>query len=639
MTQAHYPFVLGVLALSWLALVPLQAQEAEPLRLNQLQMLGSHNSYKEAISPKLLAFYSQLRSPEAAQALDYWHPRLATQLDLGLRKLELDIFHDPQGGLFSTPKGLEWAPESGELAPEMYDLSGSMDEPGFKVLHVQDLDFRSNCPSWIACLLELRTWSETHPDHLPILVMINAKDGEISGFTEVLPFDTSAFRALDEATLRVLGRDRLLLPEDVKGERATLDEAVRLDGWPALDQARGRFLFALDEGEEKREAYLDGWPEKRSQQPLVFFVNVPAGHPAAAIRILNDPFEDRAEIERAVRSGYLVRTRTDANTEEARVGESGDTRRLEAALTSGAHYLSTDFYLDEQSPDTSYLVALPARAANGARPAARCNPETAAAPCTLLAVSKTPDAEQRLIAHRGGVVNESHTENTLEAALAAIANGYSMLEVDLRETRDGAFLVHHDETFERFYGDTRTVSSLNRNEVETLRMKTNGAAPLFLDQLLEALSQQGPRVQLMLDWKSQATEPAAFSRLAAQLRAASKLQGALVIGSDAARDAFIGKAKVGRTLREIEARAAAGEPVAQRYVLFAHGRDLTAEQLLRAKELNVEVVPSVNQLHYADLVTPEAAARHDLIRLRAMGVHTFQIDSLYAPHLSEDAPW
>ena len=108
------------------------------LRLNQIQVVGSHNSYKQAISPALLEYY-QKRRPEVAESLDYWHPRLSSQLSLGLRKLELDVFHDPDGGRYANPSGLGWAPETGAFSPAAFDLSGSLDSPR-RDLRTSDLE-------------------------------------------------------------------------------------------------------------------------------------------------------------------------------------------------------------------------------------------------------------------------------------------------------------------------------------------------------------------------------------------------------------------------------------------------------------------------------------------------------------------
>ncbi|HUP21362.1 MAG TPA: phosphatidylinositol-specific phospholipase C1-like protein [Thermoanaerobaculia bacterium] len=361
------------------------------LRLDQIQVLGSHNSYKLAIRPRLLDLYRGWRG-EAASALDYWHPPLAAQLDHGLRKLELDVFYDPEGGRYARPGGLVWAPEEGapeedELAPDSFDPKGELARPGFKVLHVQDLDFRSSCLTLAACLGELRAWSERHPGHLPIVVTLNAKDQRIEregldpAFVEPLPFDAAALDALDAEIVAALGRERLLVPDDVRGDAPSLETAVLERGWPLLEDVRGRFLFVLDEGGAKLETYLEGHP---SLEGRVLFVDVEPRHPAAAVRIVNDPIERGDEIRDLVRRGYLVRTRADADTREAR---AGDTTRRDAAFASGAQFVSTDYYLSEQAPGTGYLVELPWAVGvrdDGRATVARCNPVTAARICMLV---------------------------------------------------------------------------------------------------------------------------------------------------------------------------------------------------------------------------------------------------------------
>jgi hypothetical protein len=53
-----------------------------------------------------------------------------------------------------------------------YD-AGPMGSPGLKVMHVPDIDYRSVCATFRACLEEVRAWSDRNPDHLPLLVMMN----------------------------------------------------------------------------------------------------------------------------------------------------------------------------------------------------------------------------------------------------------------------------------------------------------------------------------------------------------------------------------------------------------------------------------------------------------------------------------
>jgi hypothetical protein len=94
---------------------PAGAQEA-PIRLNEIQVLGTHNSYKTAIDAPLMRLL-KLEDPAQARALDYAHPPLTEQLDAGLRSLELDVFHDPEGGRYAEPHGLTLMAEQG-AAPE-----------------------------------------------------------------------------------------------------------------------------------------------------------------------------------------------------------------------------------------------------------------------------------------------------------------------------------------------------------------------------------------------------------------------------------------------------------------------------------------------------------------------------------------
>ena len=82
----------------------------------------------------------------------------------------------------------------------------------------------------------------------------------------------------------------------------------------------------------------------------------PEGQPAAAIRILKEPIRQFDEIQRLVQAGYMVRTRADADTREAR---ENDTRRRAAAFASGAQAVRTDYYLPATHFGSEYQVSLP----------------------------------------------------------------------------------------------------------------------------------------------------------------------------------------------------------------------------------------------------------------------------------------
>jgi hypothetical protein len=348
------------------------------LRLNDLQAVGTHNSYKLAIPGDEMAAMV-VAAGDGALGLDYAHRPLAEQLDAGARQLELDVLHDPEGGRFARP-----LTALGGGAPAGPAFTAAMIRPGFKTLHMPDVDFRSSCLTFIACLGQIRDWSAANPDHAPILIMLNAKTGRASmPDGAALPdFDAAAWDALDAEIRSVFGPDRLITPDLVRGDHGTLREAVLTDGWPTLAQSRGRVFFALDEGPAKVAAYAAGRP---SLEGRTMFVNTDESAPAAAYLTLNDPVAEQDRIRAAVAAGFVVRTRADADTREAR---SGDTARRSAALASGAQYVSTDYlWADPRYPTYQ------ARLTGGA--AAACNPVRAAARCDDLAVEMVEGAPVR----------------------------------------------------------------------------------------------------------------------------------------------------------------------------------------------------------------------------------------------------
>ena len=354
--QRMHGNIFSLLRMAACAVILLPGQDAsqdEP-RMNQVQLLGSHNSYKLAIDPSLLTL---LRASvgERIQSIEYSHRSLEDQLDLGLRSLEIDVVHDPEGGRYALPRGIDLVRQK-QLPPgPAYDPDGEMAKPGLKVIHVPDMDFRTSVYTFRRALRNLKAWSDRHPRHLPIVVTMNAKQEQPKdpSFVRLLPFDRSAFDAWDAEIREVLPPSKLITPDDVRGSYETLEKAVLAHAWPTLNQARGRFLFVLDETGEPLRTYVDGHPSLRGR---VMFVNAPEGTPEAAFRIVNEPVEKLSYIQYLVRSGYLVRTRADANTVEAR---KGDYRRWQAALESGAHVISTDYYEADPALGTGYKVRLP----------------------------------------------------------------------------------------------------------------------------------------------------------------------------------------------------------------------------------------------------------------------------------------
>ncbi len=343
------------------------------LKLNDVLAVGTHNSYKTAIPPAVFDLIRKVE-PDGGKGLDYGHPPLDAQLDEGARQLEIDVYYDPKGGRFAHPV----LPEQAGIAIEPWRRA-AWAQPGYKVMHVPDEDVLSSCPTLIGCLQTIRQWSLAHPGHVPIMLMFNTKDDQsaIPGGTGALPYDEKAYDALDKEIRSVFPPEALITPDDVQGHYPTLRDAVLHDNWPTLGQARGKVIFAMDEGPEKVAIYRGNRP---SLQGRVFFINTDETSPAAGYITLNDPIGDAARIKAAVAAGFLVRTRADEDTIQSR---TNDPTRRTAALASGAQFVSTD-YMHPDLRFSDYTVKLP----DGATMV--CNPVRAAAKCAGLPIETKP---------------------------------------------------------------------------------------------------------------------------------------------------------------------------------------------------------------------------------------------------------
>ena len=338
-------FLAGRLALLGL-LAGVAAFGDEP-RLNQIQVIGSHNSYHIAPCESIMKLIA-LSGRGHAEALDYTNRPLPEQFsELGIRQIELDVHADPKGGRFAKPnirvQGLLPGPDP--------NAEGQLNAPGFKILHIPDLDFLSTTPTLDDALTQVRSWSAKHPRHVPILVLVELKE-DSGPLTPPVPFTAELLDALDASIREVFPPETMLTPDDVRGDFATLPEALEKRGWPTLESSRGKVLFALDNEGAIRDRYLTDHPASRGR---VMFASVDRADPSAAWMKVNDPVRDFERIRSLVRAGFLVRTRADADTRQAR---RNDTTQRDKALASGAQFISTD-YPEPRIDLSPYCVRLP----------------------------------------------------------------------------------------------------------------------------------------------------------------------------------------------------------------------------------------------------------------------------------------
>lgn len=303
------------------------------LRIDEIQTVGTAESYKLRPSDSMLSLI-KMGSSDDAKALDFAQAPIAEQLKMGARSLAFDIAYDPKGGLYKIPAGASMA---GELVSD--DYIAAMATPGFKVIHILDIDFNSSCVTFVACLQTVASWSRANKDHLPIVIALRSNDDRtpMPGATRPAKFDAAVFDALDAEIRSVFRPDELITPDLVQGGHATLREAVLAHDWPKLGASRSKVLFFLDDTPQKTALYRG---KRLSLEGRAMFISTDDKSPAAAFVTVENPVKQAAVITASVKAGFMVHTFADAETKEAR---SGNIQRRDRAFASGAQIISTDF--------------------------------------------------------------------------------------------------------------------------------------------------------------------------------------------------------------------------------------------------------------------------------------------------------
>jgi Phosphoinositide phospholipase C, Ca2+-dependent len=308
--MAHRIVTTCMIAASvWASAVALRAAEPaafDELRINQLQYVGTHNSYHVRDKPTT--------NPRALE-WNYSHAPLEVQLDRGVRSFELDL----------------------------HQRSGR-----FEVFHVPLLDEGTSCRKLADALAAVRKWSQAHPRHVPISFLFELKKEGPKLDRRIKEVDAAGLDRLD-AVLRAGFADRqIITPDDVRGDAATLREAVTTTGWPKLGDARGKVLFILHDNGRQRALYTADHPSLRGR---AMFVRSDESRDDGATLVLDNPRDPG--IPGLAKAGYFIRTRADSGL---RADSPAQPARRDAALASGAQIVSTDFPPGEADAQTGYSV-------------------------------------------------------------------------------------------------------------------------------------------------------------------------------------------------------------------------------------------------------------------------------------------
>jgi len=270
------------------------------LRLNEIRILASHNSYKKQGTALGKLFIGLGDSFAEAKALKYGNPDLTTQMDLGIRSFELDVRYR---------KG------------------------DFECTHVPLVDNATTCAKLSLALQEINLWSEHNPGHLPIILLFELKNDWMMLDPGLSDIESEELLLLDTLLADAFGGS-LYKPAELMGSYQSIRERLETESWPLVNELYGKVIVVLHPG-DFTQTYLDLDPEFDETAMFPAVSNADIDHPYAAFSVHNDP--DPEAIQTLLEANMIIRTRMDAN-----LIVDEDMRTM--AMNSGAQIMTTDFH-------------------------------------------------------------------------------------------------------------------------------------------------------------------------------------------------------------------------------------------------------------------------------------------------------
>ena len=247
-----------------------------------------------------------------------------------------------------------------------------------------------------------------------------------------------------------------------------------------------------------------------------------------------------------------------------------------------------------------------------------------------------------IIAHRGGVVDAKHSENSLSGLEEAIRRGYTHVEVDARCTADGFVVCFHNDSLEDEAGVAGRVSQMPLAELRKIILtRSRQPIPTFAEFSAKCAN----RIDLMVDLKGCPDDfiEGYATQIETALTENNLLAKALILinktpvnNQEKIVPHFYGKCRVSwrQNLADTQRAALEAPAFRQRYFIFNHGDDFTAASIKAFQQLGLEVVVSINVQHYPSASAIREGNRH-VAEMLGFGVDGLQIDSIYDRALFE----
>ena len=280
----------------------------EGVKLNEIAVMGTHNSYQllGTLPKRGLMKTLQIISFGAVENKAVFEMDTFTeQLEQGIRNLEIDI----------------------ETVDDEGDVS-------FIVTHKAIIDNVSSAYNLAKGLEEIAMWSDNNPGHLPVYLLIEPKD-DVPSINNMKNFSLEYALELDKVLRQVLG-DRLFTPQQVMGDYESFEEMRKADGWPTLKESAGKIIVLLHTCDVTQK-YIDTDTSIKTQAmfPMLLFGDI--DKPYASFILDNDPVTATENNKKTVdENNLMVRTRADDYPDFSE-------ERYNYADECGSHIITTDY--------------------------------------------------------------------------------------------------------------------------------------------------------------------------------------------------------------------------------------------------------------------------------------------------------
>lgn len=274
--------------------------ENNTLRLNEIQFLATHNSFKKLPS-KFVNKPMELFSKRVRNGY-YGYDTLTEQLNKGMRGLELDV--------------------------TMYDGK-------FILSHNAYTDWRTNGVDFALALEEIKIWSDLNTGHIPLNIMIQVRDSWSPYNHKYGKYSFDDFVRLDKLLSTTFGEDGIIKPGDIIGDSGTVRQGVENGNWPLIAQSRGKVFFSILFDKQKNiQYYIDIDSDFRTQRAFIMTSGDKLKDYSAIIHA-DDARKDAQMLKALVNKNYILRSRIDEQFDY-----SAD--RYTASIELGAVILATD---------------------------------------------------------------------------------------------------------------------------------------------------------------------------------------------------------------------------------------------------------------------------------------------------------